>query len=117
MPMPNEINGLPEAVQGLRPARQPSDPKLWKAAGEFQEIFLGQLVKTMRTTENRSDLFEDAPGRDAFDEMFSEAIGRQMAKSGGLGLHDVMYRQLGGAYAGEADSAGRPDRAPLDQVE
>ena len=115
--MSNEINGLSEAVQGLRPTPPPSDPKLWKAAQEFQEIFLGQLVKSMRSTENRSDLFEDAPGRETFDEMFSESIGRQMAKSGSLGLQDAIYRQLGGAYTDEMKPEAAQAPKQLDQVE
>lgn len=115
--MPSDINGIHNVTRAIRTGQAPADPALWKSAQEFQEIFLGQLVKTMRSSENQSDFFEAAPGREAFDDMFSEAIGRQMAKSGTMGLQDAIYRQIGGAYT-ETKVTGKPETpTQLDQVE
>lgn len=107
--MANDIQALSGSFPELRAPRVPADPKLWKAAQEFQEIFLSQMVKDMRSSELKSDLLEECPGRETFDAMFSEAIGRQMARSGTLGLNDAIYRQLGGAYRNPNVSA--PDIA------
>jgi Rod binding domain-containing protein len=115
--MPNEIQGPSSAPAAFQPARMPADPKLWKASQEFQEVFLGQVVKSMRSSEERSDLFEESPGRETFDAMFSEAIGRQMAKSGTLGMQHAIYRQLGGAYRMETNRGIAAGRNEPDQVE
>ena len=41
---------------------KPRDPRLWKAAGDFQEVMLSQFTQSMRTTESDSELFEECPG-------------------------------------------------------
>ena len=77
---------------------KPRDPKLWKAAQDFQAVFLSQFVKAMRTSPAKGELFEESAGREIFDEMFSEAIAEKMAENGSLGLHQVIYRELGGTF-------------------
>ena len=77
---------------------KPRDPKLWKAAEDFQAVFLSQFVKAMRTSPAQGELFEESAGREIFDEMFSEAIAEKMAENGSLGLHRVIYRELGGTF-------------------
>ena len=104
-----DMNGIGATIESTRPAAPataaPTDPRLWKAAQDFQEIFMSQFVRMMRSTSQQSDLVEPAPGREVFDEMFSEALGRQMAQERALGLQDVIYRQMGGAY-GPLDKPG-----------
>jgi len=97
---------VPDAIPdigSLRPTRnelqqRPADRRLWKAAGEFEEIFLAQFVKAMRGTPEDDGLLEPAAGRETYDAMFSEAIARQMAERDSLGLRDSIYRSIGGAY-------------------
>ena len=93
VPMPHH-----PARQGVPLPRRPLDPKLWKAAKEFQEIFLGQFVKMMRSSPVKTELLEEYAGREIFNQIFSEAIAKEMADSGSLGLDHVIYRELGGAY-------------------
>lgn len=97
----SEASGIhsPTTAGVIRAKGQPTDARLWKAAQDFQEVFLGQFVQTMRTTQKDEDgLFEECPGRDTFDSMFSQAIGKQMAQDPAFGLRDVIYRQMGGKY-------------------
>jgi len=106
----SEIN-TPAAPQPLplpkgSVGRKPRDLKLWKAATDFHGIFLGQFVRAMRTSAIKSDLLEEAAGREVFDEMFSEAIAKKMAESGSFGLQRVIYRELGGRF----ETAGAPDK-------
>jgi len=89
------------------PVRQrPADPRLWRAAGDFEAVFLTQFVKALRTSSIRNDLFQKAPGRETFDAMFSEAIASQMAESGSLGLRSLIYRDMGGKYEPLPPAAG-----------
>jgi Rod binding domain-containing protein len=93
----------------LNPSAKPRDPRLWKAAGDFQELMLSQFTQTMRASESDSELFEDCPGRETFDQMFSDAIAHQMSKSGALGLNKMIYRAMGGTY--EKSPAANPGPA------
>ena len=95
----SEIN--PKAVIPTQQAPlegKPVDLPLWHAAQNFEAIFLAQFVRTMRSTAFKGGLLEEAPGRSTFDAMFSEAIGRQMARRNTLGLTQHIYRKLGGRY-------------------
>lgn len=89
-------------------ATRPADARLWKASREFQEVFMSQFVQTMRQSAQNSELVEEAAGRETFDQMFSEAIGRQMAAGASLSLQRNLYRQLGGTFetAPKTEAAG-----------
>ena len=66
------------AAAHLAAPGKPRDPKLWKAAGDFQEVMLSQFTQAMRASESDSELFEECPGRETFDQMFSDAIAHEM---------------------------------------
>jgi Rod binding domain-containing protein len=89
--------GNAAAAAPTGPAK-PRDPRLWKAAGDFQEVMLSQFTQTMRATESDSELFEECPGRETFDQMLSNAIAHEMSKSGAMGLNKLIYRAMGGTY-------------------
>ena len=91
---------------------KPRDPRLWKAAGDFQEVMLSQFTQTMRTTESDSELFEECPGRETFDQMLSNAIAHEMSKSGALGLNKLIYRAMGGTYEKSPAAAGPAKTQP-----
>ena len=77
---------------------EPADPKLWRASRQFEAVFMTQFVKAMRATEGGGGLIEKAAGREVFDEMFSEAIARNMVESGATGLARNIYLDLGGRF-------------------
>lgn len=83
----------------------PADPRLWKAAQEFETVLMSQLLKAMRATERSSDLLEECAGREVFDQMFSEAIAKEMVESNSLGMTRVIYHDLGGRFRAAAREA------------
>jgi len=105
--------GITKPVQMGKPvsSSKPHDPRLWKAAGDFQEVMLAQFTQTMRTSENDSELFEECPGRDTFNQMLSDAIAHQMSKSGALGLNKLIYRAMGGKYEKPPAAGAAPTQA------
>ena len=103
------------AFDGIAGRGRPANPKLWKAAKEFEGVFLAQFVRAMRTSSQRGELFEESAGHETFDQMFSEAIARQMAEGGALGLHKTIYRSMGGTYTtGEQDAPESGAPGPAD---
>ncbi len=104
-----EVNSVTTGAAPPAPAAalpKPRDPRLWKAAGDFQEVMLSQFTQTLRATESDSELFEECPGRETFDQMFSNAIAHEMSKSGAMGLNKLIYRAMGGTYEKSPAAAG-----------
>ena len=106
----NEI-GTGHGMQVVTPARQgkPADPRIWKVAQDFEAVFMSQLVKSMRASESKNELLESSAGREIFNDMFSEAIAKDIAKNGALGLTPVLYRELGGTYTQPKDAVKKAE--------
>ncbi len=67
-----------------------------RAAEQFESFFLSQLLKTMRETVPEGGLFEQGFDNEVYTEMLDQEYARSLAEQGGIGLADVLVRQLGG---------------------
>ena len=70
------------------------DSRLREAANEFEAIFIQQMLKTMRKTSLESDLIPKSEGEKIFRSMLDEQYARLSAKSGSLGLGEMIFQQL-----------------------
>jgi len=77
---------------------QQKQAKLRKAARDFEAIFVGYMLKTMRSTVPKSDLFDGGFGSNVLDGMFDVEMARHISQNRGLGLGNMMYRQLTGSH-------------------
>ncbi len=93
--------------QGLarlrRSARERSPEALRESARQFEGLFIQMMLKSMRQTLAGDGLFDSEQVR-FFQGMFDQQVSLDLAQRGGLGLAEVLYRQLGG----EADGPRRP---------
>ena len=71
------------------------DPALWSAVQEFEAILLQQMVRAMTSTLSGS-MFGDGPGNTIFQEMYETELARAMSLSGGIGIAQLLYRQISG---------------------
>ena len=71
-----------------------NDTKLREAASEFEAIFIQQMLKTMRKTTFESDLVPKSEGEKLFQSLLDEQYALLSAKSGSLGLGEMIYQQL-----------------------
>jgi len=67
--------------------------KLKEACKDFEGIFLGMMFKQMKRTVPESELFPKSYAREIFEEMLDEELVNN-AKGTGLGIADVLYKQL-----------------------
>ena len=75
--------------------RQSSSQRaLQGAAEEFESLFLQQMLQNMRNTVPESDLLGDRSAEKTFQYLLDEEMSRDMAKSGGIGLADMLYKQM-----------------------
>ena len=72
------------------PAAAPADPKIREAAVGFEGIFMSILVEEMMKST------EVAEANPLYSGLMTEKLGDQLAGSGGIGLADLLERQLGG---------------------
>jgi peptidoglycan hydrolase FlgJ len=72
------------------------DPQaqLKAVAIEFESLFTKQMLDSMRATLSPDDdLFYGGMAQDIFQDMLYEEYARMMAKTGSLGVADLIYSQ------------------------
>jgi len=95
-------------------ARDGDSEALSGAARQFESVFVQMMLKAMRDTVPEGGLF-DSEQSDFYEGMFDQQISLNIANGKGIGLAEVIERQMsgmqGGAAAGHAP--GDEQRAPL----
>lgn len=84
------------------------DKQLKKVCKEFEGIFLNMMYKQMRASVPKSELIPGDIGTDMFESMLDEQLMEEAARGKGLGLAEVLYKQLS-SQAGlknEAEESG-----------
>ncbi len=81
--------------------------KLQKAVREFESIFVGYLLKSMRNTVEKADNSTDSFGTDMLEGLFDVELARHISRNSNLGLAEMLYRKMTGVSLSE--SLGTPD--------
>ena len=68
--------------------------KLREACQGFEAMFLSMMYKQMRATVPKDGLFGHSNAIDIFEDLRDTELMNAAAKSGGIGLADMMYKQL-----------------------
>jgi peptidoglycan hydrolase FlgJ len=82
--------------------------RLRDTARELEGVFLGLLMKAMRSTVGSGGLFKEGTDTQTYRDMFDQEIGRSMARAGGIGLAQMVLRDQALRQAAEAGSR-RPE--------
>lgn len=70
------------------------EEQIRKSSQEIESIFANMMLKEMRKSIDKSDLVESAPGSEIWESMFDEKIAEEISKGRGLGLSEMIYKQL-----------------------
>lgn len=70
------------------------DAPLKKACSEFESMLVFQMLKNMRNSVMKSDLFGSGQEEEMFQDMMDEEIAKDFSRTGTIGLGDMMYQQL-----------------------
>jgi peptidoglycan hydrolase FlgJ len=71
-----------------------SPTTLREATQQFESLFVSQLMKSMRATVPESHLFGSESGQNVFRDMLDQEFASRAADSGGIGIGEMLYRQL-----------------------
>jgi flagellar protein FlgJ len=100
--------------QGLaalrRDAKAEAPDALKQAAKQFESLFTRELLKSMRAASMGNDLF-DSEQTKFYQDMFDDQLAVHLSEGKGLGLADMLVRQLqqGGAMPSGSQSAARAE--------
>ncbi len=85
---------------GLRKAAAQNDPAaLREVANQFEALFLQTMLKNMREASLGDPLFGDSDQHEMYQGMLDQQLAVEMASGKGVGLADMLVRQLGGVDA------------------
>ncbi|WJW74607.1 flagellar assembly peptidoglycan hydrolase FlgJ [Thiohalobacter sp. IOR34] len=103
-----DLTGLARLRSQAR-ASNGRDPETLRAvAGQFEALFINMMLKSMRQASPGDGLMDNDQTR-FYQGMFDQQIGLEMTKGKGLGLAEMLVRQLGGEQAAPPQS---PQPAP-----
>jgi flagellar protein FlgJ len=92
-PLPLANTHLPASLSGLRPEGTAS-VKVKKVAQEFEAMFVGMMLKSMRDTVGKDKLTGGGHGEETFRSMLDQEYATAAAQSGGIGLAKMMEKGL-----------------------
>lgn len=110
--------------QRMRVDADARDPAvLREVAGQFESLFLEILLKDMRSASLGDPIFGNNQQNEMYREMLDKQLAVEMSKDRGIGLADMLVRQLGGdtnsasaAVPSSAESFAVPPRTALTRL-
>lgn len=74
--------------------REKDISKVKQLASDFESIFLEQMLKSMRASVQKSGLVDGGNAEEIYTSMLDGEYAKQMGHQGGMGLADMIERQL-----------------------
>jgi flagellar protein FlgJ len=91
----------------LRRAADRNDPAaLREVAGQFEALFIQSMLKNMRDASLGDSLFGDSEQHEMYQGMLDQQLSVEMAGGRGIGLAEMLVRQMGGEVASVPTTPG-----------
>jgi flagellar protein FlgJ len=91
---PMNLSSTPESAGKGPGVKKIDEGKLKKTCGDFESIFISQMLKEMRKSIPKSGLLDGGGQQDMYLGLFDEELSRSMAKRGGIGLGKILYQNI-----------------------
>jgi soluble lytic murein transglycosylase-like protein len=101
-----------QTTKGAKDEREIKLLKLKKACQDFESIFIYYMLKTMRTSDSKSNLFGEGLGSDIFTQMFDQGLADKMASSGQLDIASNMYKKYETLLGVQEPKQSQPAQPP-----
>ncbi len=85
---------LQSVVTQQNKAKKPVDKRLMKVCIEMESIFVAKMLKEMRKTVHKSELFHGGYAEEIFEDMLYDKYALSLSKNSNLGLAKMLYNQL-----------------------
>ena len=88
-----EQNRLSQLSDLASPGTSKTNKQLKSLSKQFESIFIHQLLKSMRSTVQKTGLF-DSHATNMYESLYDEEIAKLMTEQKGIGLAEIIYRDL-----------------------
>ena len=88
------VNPLAEPIMARAESTAASTPRRKVALQELEHYFLFMLLREMRKTVPPNALFGENQATQMYEEMLDDATSGELARGGGLGIADLIAKQL-----------------------
>lgn len=95
------------ALTGLN---KQQDKRLKDACKDFEAIFMSTVLKAMRKTVQKSDLFGSDQGEEMFQDMMDSEVCKSAANTSPTGIADMLYKQLSNQLEHQQQTTGKEVR-------
>lgn len=85
----NEFEEMLQQVQ-----KEKDDKKLLEACKNLESVFVNMMFKQMQSTVQKTGLMDGGFGEEIYNDMLLDKYAEEATKGSGLGLAQVMYKQL-----------------------
>ncbi len=110
-PLDSTFYADPANLAGLKKQAAAQSPEaLRETARQFESLFTSMMLKSMRDATPGDSLF-GSDQQDFYQDMFDQQLSQQLSKGKGLGLADVLVRQLMQASGMPSEAMQAPDAA------
>jgi flagellar protein FlgJ len=104
-----------KSLDGLRQAAKQNSPEALKsAAKQFEALFMNMIMKSMREASPQEGMFDNQQTR-MYTSMLDQQLSQNLA-SRGVGLADMLIRQLSTTMAAQAAANGEEEASPLNSA-
>lgn len=79
---------------GGEPAGKTGNQKLKETVQQFEAILIKRMLSQMRASARALSSGETSGDRRIYEDWQDEMMAKEMSKGGGIGLAEVLYRQL-----------------------
>lgn len=95
-------------IGNAQPIGPESDPAkqqraLKKACADLEAVFMNYLLRSMRKTVTKADLFGSAREEEFFRDMLDTEVCSTAARTQSVGIADMLYRQLSAGLGTQGD--------------
>jgi len=93
------MNSIPQSGESQSAGRGraiPADPRIVKAAREFEALLVGSLLRSLEATFSASPGQPVEAGGDDYQYMATQALASALSERGGLGLARLVIHQMEG---------------------
>ena len=87
-----EQGGFEEILQQVQGEKD--EKKLMEACRNLESVFVNMMFKQMQSTVEKSGLTDGGYGEEIYNDMLTEKYAEEATKGSGLGLAQVMFKQL-----------------------
>lgn len=116
---PGQLRGMPlqgnismgRQLQHLK--KSGDDTAIRKFSQDFEALFVQRMMKEMRKSIPKGGLMDKSLSMEWFEEMFDQAVAKEVTTGEGIGMAQVIYDQLTRSPGGNrAATAGYPQPTP-----